>query len=187
MRSVNPVGKLPPSCNLKAKAGTVMLFEGRVLHGTGANRSDAWRYVVTIANVKPWLKQQENTMLGLRPEVLERTSEKLLQRLGYKSAGSMHMEGYGMMGNGRPGDEKGDLRRVRQMIDRGEYRRMGPLSRDGGPAVGDERENPDGYGVPTDDLSLHVLQGPDGEGEARVQAREFADRMENSIKGQPKL
>ena len=187
MRSGKPVGKLPPSCNLKAKAGTVMLFEGRVLHGTGANRSDAWRYVVTIANVKPWLKQQENTMLGLRPEVLERTSEKLLQRLGYKSAGSMHMEGYGMMGNGRPGDEKGDLRRVRQMIDRGEYRRMGPLSRDGGPAVGDERENPDGYRVRTDDLSLHVLQGPDGEGEARVQAREFADQMENSIKGQPKL
>ena len=25
-----PLGKLPPSCNLKAKAGTVMLFEGRV-------------------------------------------------------------------------------------------------------------------------------------------------------------
>lgn len=120
-------------------------------------------------------------MLGLRPEVLERSSEKLLQRLGYKSAGSMHMEGYGMMGNGRPGDEKGDLRRVRQMIDRGEYRRMGPLSRDGGPS------GEDGYGVPTNDLSLHVLQGPDGEGEARVQAREFADRMEGSIKAQPKL
>jgi ectoine hydroxylase-related dioxygenase (phytanoyl-CoA dioxygenase family) len=81
VRTGKPLGKLPPSCNLKAKAGTVMLFEGRVLHGTGANRSDQWRYVVTIANVKPWLRQQENTMLGLRPEVLDRATEKLMQRL----------------------------------------------------------------------------------------------------------
>ena len=158
-----------------------MLFEGRVLHGTGANRTDQWRYVVTIANVKPWLRQQENTMLGLRPEVLDRASEKLMQRLGYKSQGSMHMEGYGMMGSGRPGDSKGDLRRVRQMVDRGEYKRMGPLATDGTPLTEDSAENPEGYSVPTEQLSLHILQGPEGEAEARVQAREFAARMEQSI------
>ena len=35
--------------------------------------------------------------------------------------------------------------------------------------------------MPTDDLSLHVLQGPEGEAEGRVQAREFAAAMEQSI------
>lgn len=90
--------------------------------------------------------------------------------------------GYGMMGNGRPGDSKGDLRRVRQMVDEGKYKRMGPLSASGAPLTDDPEENPDNYSVPTDDLSLHILQGPDGEAEARVQAREFADRMERSIK-----
>lgn len=187
MREGKPLGKLPPSCNLKAKAGTVMLFEGRVLHGTGANRTDQWRYVVTIANVKPWLRQQENTMLGLRPEVLDRATEKLMQRLGYKSQGSMHMEGYGMMGSGRPGDSKGDLRRVRQMIDRGDYKRMGPLSVDGTPLKDDPIENPENYSIRTDDLSLHILQGPDGEAEARIQARKFAERMQQSIRADARL
>ena len=70
MRDGTPLGKVPPSVNLEAKAGTIMLFEGRVLHRTGANRTNQFKYVVTPANVKPWLRQQENTMLGLRPEVL---------------------------------------------------------------------------------------------------------------------
>ena len=37
--------------------------------------------------------------------------------------------------------------------------------------------------VPNDELSLHILQGPDGEGEGRVQARQFAENMEASIGG----
>ena len=119
---------------------------------------------------------------GLRPEVLDRSSEKLMQRLGYKSQGSMHMEGYGMMGSGRPGDSRGDLRRVRQLIDKGEYQRMGPLKADGSP-MEEGPENPEGWRVPNDELSLHILQGPDGEGEGRVQARQFAENMEASIGG----
>ena len=30
---------------------------------------------------------------------------------------------------------------------------------------------------------MHILQGPDGEGEGRVQARQFAENMEASIGG----
>ena len=61
-----PVGKLPPSINVEARGGTVILFDGRLLHGTGVNRSDRWRYVMTQANVKSWLRQQENWMLAVR-------------------------------------------------------------------------------------------------------------------------
>ena len=31
----NPVGPLPPAINAECPAGTVVMFEGRLLHGTG--------------------------------------------------------------------------------------------------------------------------------------------------------
>ena len=109
-----------------------------------------------------------------------------MQRLSYKSQGMHIMEGYGMMGSGRPGDNRGDLRRVRQLIDRGEYKRMGPLQPDGEPFL-DPTENPEGYGVPNEELSLHILQGPDGEGEARLQARKFAGQVEQRVVDKSRL
>jgi ectoine hydroxylase-related dioxygenase (phytanoyl-CoA dioxygenase family) len=33
--SGKPVGQLPPAINLEAPAGTVLIFEGRLLHGAG--------------------------------------------------------------------------------------------------------------------------------------------------------
>ena len=76
------VGKLPPAINLEAKADTVMLFDGRTLHGTGANRSDDYRYVMTQANNKGWLRQQESWLLTVKPEVLYNASPKLMARMG---------------------------------------------------------------------------------------------------------
>ena len=67
-----------------------------------------------------------------------------------------------------------------QLIDRGEYKRMGPLRADGEPFL-DPTENPEGYGVPNEELSLHILQGPDGEGKARLQARKFAEQVEQRV------
>ena len=76
------VGKLPPAINLEAPAGTVMLFDGRTLHGTGANRTDEWRYVMTQANNKTWLRQQESWMLMVKPEIIAGASDKLRRRMG---------------------------------------------------------------------------------------------------------
>ena len=76
------VGKLPPAINLEAPAGTVMLFDGRTLHGTGANRSKEWRYVMTQANNKTWLRQQESWMLMVSPDIIANASDKLLRRMG---------------------------------------------------------------------------------------------------------
>lgn len=36
----NPVGPLPPAINAECPAGTVVMFEGRLLHGTGVNKTD---------------------------------------------------------------------------------------------------------------------------------------------------
>ncbi len=88
------VGALPPAVNVEAKGGTVMLMDGRLLHGTGVNHTDEWRYIMTNSNVKPWLRQQENWQLSIDPEVLENASDKLLQRMGYFSSGLLEIGSY---------------------------------------------------------------------------------------------
>ena len=88
------VGPLPPAINVEASAGTVMLMDGRVLHGTGVNHTDEWGYIMTNSNVKPWLRQQENWQLTVAPEVLKSASDKLLQRMGFHSSGLMEIGAY---------------------------------------------------------------------------------------------
>ncbi len=109
------VGPLPPAINVEAKGGTVMLMDGRLLHGTGVNHTDEWRYIMTNSNVKPWLRQQENWQLSIDPEVLENASEKLLQRMGYYSSGLLEIATY-----------SGPKTTVetRLAMDRGEYKRI---------------------------------------------------------------
>ncbi|MCY3885297.1 MAG: phytanoyl-CoA dioxygenase family protein [Gammaproteobacteria bacterium] len=88
------VGALPPAVNVEAKGGTVMLMDGRLLHGTGVNHTNEWRYIMTNSNVKPWLRQQENWQLSVDPEVLENASDKLLQRMGYFTSGLLEIGSY---------------------------------------------------------------------------------------------
>ena len=78
------VGKLPPAINLEAKAGTVMLFDGRMLHGTGVNRTDKQRFVATMSNVKAWTRTQENWVISVAPDVLERPVQNYYTELDYK-------------------------------------------------------------------------------------------------------
>lgn len=88
------VGPLPPAVNVEAKGGTVMLMDGRLLHGTGVNHTDEWRYIMTNSNVKPWLRQQENWQLSIDSDVLENASDKLLQRMGFYSSGLLEIGSY---------------------------------------------------------------------------------------------
>ena len=88
------VGPLPPAVNVEAKGGTVMLMDGRLLHGTGVNHTNEWRYIMTNSNVKPWLRQQENWQLSVDPKVLETASDKLLRRMGYFSSGILEIASY---------------------------------------------------------------------------------------------
>jgi len=88
MRAGKPVGKLPPAINVDAKAGTMIITDGRLLHGTGINHTDKARIVMLNGMQKHWLRQQENWMLSVNPEVLKRASPKLLQRMGYQATNS---------------------------------------------------------------------------------------------------
>ncbi|MDO8544720.1 MAG: phytanoyl-CoA dioxygenase family protein [Opitutaceae bacterium] len=99
-RNGETFGAIPPPINLEARAGVIMLMDGRVLHGGAVNRSDKLRYIITNSVVKPWVKQQESFLVTVSPEVLAKASPKFLWRAGFQSTAVRNMvEGYGYRGN----------------------------------------------------------------------------------------
>ena len=74
-----------PTANFSAKAGTAVVFDGRLWHATGANvtASEARPMIFQYCNC-PNFRQQENMHVGVLPEVLAAASPKLRERLGYK-------------------------------------------------------------------------------------------------------
>ena len=123
------IGKLPPAINLEAKAGTIMLFDGRMLHGTGANRTNKQRFVATMSNVKAWTRTQENWVISVAPDVLESASPKLLHRIGLQALTyGATIEGFGLGAQGKIGDQWGSIKQFRTAYDNGKYQRVRELS-----------------------------------------------------------
>lgn len=126
-----PVGKLPPAINIDAPAGTVVITDGRLLHGTGINHTDEPRIVMLNGMQKSWMRQQENWMLSVREEVLRRASDKLLHRMGYQATtGTQTNEGHGFGAKGLPGEAAGSTVAFRLAADEGNYVRVGELGPD---------------------------------------------------------
>ncbi|CAE6968485.1 phytanoyl-CoA dioxygenase family protein [Paraburkholderia domus] len=123
------IGVLPPTINLEARAGTIMVFDGRLLHATGVNRTAKQRFVAIMAFTKPWLRQQENWVLSVRPEVLASASPKLLHRMGFQAVfNGGTVEGFGLnYVKGYVGDPMAVIKQFRLAIDAGEYKRVGVL------------------------------------------------------------
>jgi ectoine hydroxylase-related dioxygenase (phytanoyl-CoA dioxygenase family) len=66
-------------------AGTALVFDGRVWHGTGANATvDERRYGVLTYFCRPWLRTQENYTLSTHPDVLADADPELLALLGLR-------------------------------------------------------------------------------------------------------
>lgn len=66
------------------KAGSVMVFDGRIWHGTGANVSDGDRLGLLTTFVAPQFRTQENYTVGTAPAVVADSSPDLLALLGFK-------------------------------------------------------------------------------------------------------
>jgi ectoine hydroxylase-related dioxygenase (phytanoyl-CoA dioxygenase family) len=65
------------------KAGSVMIFDGSLWHGGGANTStDDWRLGVNVQYCQGWMRTQQNHYLGVPPERLAEMPERLLELLG---------------------------------------------------------------------------------------------------------
>jgi ectoine hydroxylase-related dioxygenase (phytanoyl-CoA dioxygenase family) len=63
--------------------GSAILFLGTLWHGGGVNRSEAARLAVTCQYNEPWLRQQENFLLEVSPEVAATLPENILRMIGY--------------------------------------------------------------------------------------------------------
>jgi ectoine hydroxylase-related dioxygenase (phytanoyl-CoA dioxygenase family) len=137
-RLQQPVGKLPPAINMDAPAGTIIITDGRLLHGTGVNRTNMPRIVMLNGMQHPVIRQQENWMLSVRPEVIKRASPKLLQRMGYQATNAAQTnEGHGFGATGRIDELNGATVDFRVAADNGHYLRVGEL----GPNSGEQDLN----------------------------------------------
>ena len=65
-------------------AGTVLITDGRLWHGTGANTGQASRHGVLLTFCGPQFRPQENYTAGLHSTVRARLSDRSLALLGFK-------------------------------------------------------------------------------------------------------
>jgi ectoine hydroxylase-related dioxygenase (phytanoyl-CoA dioxygenase family) len=72
-------------------AGTALIFDGRLLHGTGANTSAAPRRGLIAYFCQPFVRQQENFMLSLDPALRAAASDELLALLGFRCWNTLGM------------------------------------------------------------------------------------------------
>ena len=70
--------------SVAGQAGTVLVIDGRIWHGTGANATDRDRLTVITTFCGPQYRTQENYFLGAEPSVLAQADERLKALLGYK-------------------------------------------------------------------------------------------------------
>ena len=82
-----------------------------------------------MSNVKAWTRTQENWVISVAPDVLEKASPKLLHRIGLQALPyGATIEGFGLGAPGRVGDQWGSIKQFRTAYDKGEYERVRELS-----------------------------------------------------------
>ena len=75
---------LPETVPVCGPAGTAFVFEGRLWHQTGANTTQSERrHGILAYYCRPFMRQQENWFVSLKPEVLERATPVLRHMLGW--------------------------------------------------------------------------------------------------------
>ena len=82
----------PEKAPVVAPAGSAMVFDGRLWHQTGANVTENERRPGILSYYcRPFMRQQENWFLSLKPEVLASAPPQLRQLLGYENYLSLGM------------------------------------------------------------------------------------------------
>ena len=69
--------------SLEMPAGAIAVFPGTLVHGAGANTSDAPRMAFTSQYCEPWARTQENFYLSVPKDRVRRMSPALQRLLGY--------------------------------------------------------------------------------------------------------
>jgi ectoine hydroxylase-related dioxygenase (phytanoyl-CoA dioxygenase family) len=104
-----------PSVQVEMRRGSVLFYDGKVMHGGGANLSDGTRMGVNITYSAGWVRQEENQYLACSPEIARTLDDDLLRMMGYQQ---------GAFALGYVGDQqdplsllKGEHRKVRVIGD----------------------------------------------------------------------
>jgi ectoine hydroxylase-related dioxygenase (phytanoyl-CoA dioxygenase family) len=66
------------------RRGSCLFYDGKVLHGGGANRSTGDRRGVNITYSVGWVRQEENQYLATPPEIARTLDDDLLKMMGYQ-------------------------------------------------------------------------------------------------------
>ncbi len=73
-----------PSISVECPAGSLILLDGRLWHGSGRHGgTDGQRVAILAYYCAPFLRQQENVFRSLRPEVRNGLSDRMRTLLGY--------------------------------------------------------------------------------------------------------
>ena len=86
-----PVPAMQDAFSLEMPAGAIAVFQGTLVHGAGANTSDAPRMAFTNQYCEPWARTQENFYLGVPKDRVRRMSPALQSLLGYGLMGTTFM------------------------------------------------------------------------------------------------
>ena len=68
-------------------AGSVLLYDGRVVHGAGQNTGESGRLGLIVEYVARWLRPNENHTLAVPLEIAKGLTPELQQLLGYNQLG----------------------------------------------------------------------------------------------------
>jgi ectoine hydroxylase-related dioxygenase (phytanoyl-CoA dioxygenase family) len=128
-----------PSGQAAMRRGSVLFYDGKVLHGAGANVSDVVRQGVNITYAVGWVRQEENQYLACSQEVARTLDDDLLRMMGYQQ---------GAFALGYVGDQQDALSKLR-----GEHTKV--------KVIGDIAQNNDDIRKFVDEL------GDDGSGDQR--------------------
>jgi len=65
------------------RRGSVLVFDGSIWHGGGANRTPSRRVGIAMNYCAGWMRQQENQQLGIPLEVARGFEPRLRKLVGY--------------------------------------------------------------------------------------------------------
>jgi ectoine hydroxylase-related dioxygenase (phytanoyl-CoA dioxygenase family) len=82
-RSPQPFGESVEPRAAEMKAGSVLVFDGSIWHGGGANQSSEWRLGLAMNYCAGWMRQQENQQLGIPLDIARTFSPRLRKLVGF--------------------------------------------------------------------------------------------------------
>ncbi|HSS02423.1 MAG TPA: phytanoyl-CoA dioxygenase family protein [Kofleriaceae bacterium] len=82
-RSPQPFGEPVETVAAVMKAGSILVFDGSIWHGGGANQSSGWRLGLAMNYCAGWMRQQENQQLGIPLDIARTFSPRLRRLAGF--------------------------------------------------------------------------------------------------------